>query len=137
VRSQAALDGLRQLLTVVVRHHALHALNELARDPAVVHPGIMGVEHTHAGTAERVLVEGRLVRIESAEAADVIAENGVSLTPAGIRAELEQREELAAALGVKTAPIIRKLTNDRVAVRRGPHGDLRSLLLDRKILMTA
>ena len=120
VRPEPATDDLAQLLAVVVGQDPLERFHQVAGDAALVRAGLVRVDHTHPGAAKGVLVEARLLRVEPAEAAHVVAQDRGGLAALGLRADVKECQELAASPGVETARVVGELADDPVFVGRAP-----------------
>jgi hypothetical protein len=94
VCAQAAADELAELLAVLVGQHALEALHQVAGDAVLVGAGLVSEDDADAGAPERVLVEGGLIRLEAREPTDVVAQDYVGLAHAGLRADVEEGQEV-------------------------------------------
>jgi hypothetical protein len=98
VCAQAAGRELAECLAVLVGKHAFEALDEAARDRAVVRAGLVRVDDAHASPSEGELMVCGLVGVQAREPTDVIAEDDVGSRRFG--AEFQERTELAAPLCV-------------------------------------
>src|SRR5262249_3188343 len=116
-------------------HGALEALDELTRDAGLVDARLVRVDDPDPRASQRVLVKGGFVGLEAREAADVVDEDDVGLPSARIQAELEQRQESLTPVGIQPAATADKLADDPVAMGRRPSMHLRSLFVDRQILV--